>query len=126
MLARFGVCDLVRLELHTGRTHQIRVHLAHVGHPVVGDPVYSGGGARRMAGPGRQAADRLERATPRQALHAAELVFKHPITGARMAFASEWPADLRRRSSWPAKPQAKLLPQRDLPILTSSGIDPNE
>jgi 23S rRNA pseudouridine1911/1915/1917 synthase len=48
-----------------------------------------------MTGPGRQAADRLERATPRQALHAAELVFKHPVTGARMAFASEWPADLR-------------------------------
>ena len=48
-----------------------------------------------MAGPGRQAADRLERATPRQALHAAELVFKHPITGARMTFASEWPEDLR-------------------------------
>jgi len=95
VLARFDVCDLVRAELHSGRTHQIRVHLAHVGHPVVGDPVYSGGGARRMTGPGRQAADRLERATPRQALHAAELVFKHPITGARMAFASEWPADLR-------------------------------
>jgi 23S rRNA pseudouridine1911/1915/1917 synthase len=95
VLARFDVCDLVRAELHSGRTHQIRVHLAHVGHPVVGDPVYSGGGARRMTGPGRQVADRLERATPRQALHAAELVFKHPITAARMAFASEWPADLR-------------------------------
>jgi len=95
VLARFEVCDLVRAELHSGRTHQIRVHLAHAGHPVVGDPVYSGGGARRMAGPGRLLADRLERATPRQALHAAELVFKHPITGARMAFASEWPADLR-------------------------------
>ncbi len=94
VLARFGVCDLVRAELHSGRTHQIRVHLAHVGHPVVGDPVYSGGGARRMAGPGRLTADRLERVTPRQALHAAELVFKHPITGARMAFASEWPDDL--------------------------------
>jgi 23S rRNA pseudouridine1911/1915/1917 synthase len=95
VLARFDVCDLVRAELHSGRTHQIRVHLAHVGHPVVGDPVYGGGGARRMAGPGRQAAERLERATPRQALHAAELVFKHPISSARMAFTSEWPADLR-------------------------------
>ncbi|HEU5219270.1 MAG TPA: pseudouridine synthase, partial [Gemmatimonadales bacterium] len=94
VLARFEVCDLIRAELHSGRTHQIRVHLAHVGHPVVGDPVYSGGGARRMTGPGRQAADRLERATPRQALHAAELVFKHPISGARMTFASEWPVDL--------------------------------
>ena len=94
VLARFGVCDLLRAELHSGRTHQIRVHLAHVGHPVVGDPVYSGGGARRMTGPGRQEAERLARATPRQALHAAELVFKHPITGKRLAFRSEWPEDL--------------------------------
>lgn len=94
VLARFGVCDLLRAELHSGRTHQIRVHLAHAGHPVVGDPVYGGGGARRITGPGRQAAERLERATPRQALHAAELMFRHPVTGARMAFASEWPADL--------------------------------
>jgi 23S rRNA pseudouridine1911/1915/1917 synthase len=94
VLARFAVCDLLRAELHSGRTHQIRVHLAHAGHPVVGDPVYGGGGARRMTGPGRQVAEQLERATPRQALHAAELVFKHPVTGARMALASEWPADL--------------------------------
>jgi hypothetical protein len=43
--ARFGSVDLLRLELHTGRTHQIRVHLEHAGHPVVGDPVYTGGGA---------------------------------------------------------------------------------
>lgn len=95
VLARFGVCDLCRAELHSGRTHQIRVHLAHVGHPVVGDPVYAGGGARRMTGPNRQEAERLERVTPRQALHAAELAFKHPVTGARHQFASEWPEDLR-------------------------------
>ncbi len=94
VLARFGVCDLLRAELHSGRTHQIRVHLAHIGHPVIGDPVYGGGGARRMTGPGRQDAARLERVTPRQALHAAELLFKHPATGARMAFHAEWPADL--------------------------------
>jgi 23S rRNA pseudouridine1911/1915/1917 synthase len=95
VLARFEVCELLRAELHSGRTHQIRVHLAHIGHPVVGDPVYGGGGARRITGPGRLVAERLQRATPRQALHAAELVFRHPITGARMALASEWPADLR-------------------------------
>jgi 23S rRNA pseudouridine1911/1915/1917 synthase len=94
LLARFAVCDLVRAELHSGRTHQIRVHLAHAGHPVVGDPVYSGGGPRRMTGPGRQEAERLARATPRQALHAAELLFRHPITGKRLAFRSEWPDDL--------------------------------
>jgi 23S rRNA pseudouridine1911/1915/1917 synthase len=95
LLAKFAVCDLIRAELHSGRTHQIRVHLAHAGHPVVGDPVYAAGGSRRMTGPGRVAAEQLERATPRQALHAAELMFLHPISGARMVFASEWPADLR-------------------------------
>jgi 23S rRNA pseudouridine1911/1915/1917 synthase len=97
VIARFEVAELLRLELHTGRTHQIRVHLEHVGHPIVGDPVYAGGGARRISGASRTEAEALERATPRQALHAASLAFRHPITGERLAFDSEWPADL-----WPA------------------------
>lgn len=92
--ARFAVCDLLRLELHTGRTHQIRVHLEHIGHPVVGDPVYGGGGARRITAGARALADRIERATPRQALHAAELSFRHPIDGHPLVFRAEWPADL--------------------------------
>lgn len=95
VVARFGVSDLVRLDLETGRTHQIRVHLAHVGHPVVGDPVYHGGGPRRISGAARMVADEVERATPRQALHAAELAFRHPATGAVVRFRSDWPADLR-------------------------------
>ncbi len=95
VVARFGSCDLVRCVLHSGRTHQIRVHLAHIGHPVVGDPVYGAGGSRRIGGPHRLAAEALERATPRQALHAAELAFKHPISGVELQFQSEWPADLR-------------------------------
>jgi len=94
VIARLDVCDLVRLTLHTGRTHQIRVHLQHGGHPVVGDPVYHGGGSRRMSGPGRLAADRLERVTPRQALHSALLSFKHPATGRGVECRSEWPGDL--------------------------------
>ena len=92
--ARFEVVDLLRLELHTGRTHQIRVHLEHVGHPVVADPVYSGGGSRRISGPGRRAAEAIERAAPRQALHAAALAFRHPATGEAVEFRAEWPADL--------------------------------
>ncbi len=93
--ARFEVVDLLRLELHSGRTHQIRVHLEHIGHPVVGDPVYGGGGSRRISGSPRRAAEAIERATPRQALHAAALAFRHPATGAPLEFRSDWPADLR-------------------------------
>ena len=95
VVARFAVADLLRLELHTGRTHQIRVHLEHIGHPVVGDPVYGGGGSRRISGPARRLAERLERSVPRQALHAAALAFRHPITHAQLEFRAEWPEDLR-------------------------------
>jgi 23S rRNA pseudouridine1911/1915/1917 synthase len=87
--------DLLRLELDTGRTHQIRVHLEHIGHPVVGDPVYAGGGSRRISGAAWREAQAIERATPRQALHAAALAFRHPVTGAHLEFRAEWPADLR-------------------------------
>jgi 23S rRNA pseudouridine1911/1915/1917 synthase len=95
LVARFGVVDLLRLELHSGRTHQIRVHLEHIGHPVVGDPTYAGGGSRRISGAARRDAEALERATPRQALHAAGLAFRHPATGEPMEFRAEWPLDLR-------------------------------
>lgn len=95
VVARFDVVDLLRLELHTGRTHQIRVHLEHVGHPIVGDPVYAGGGSRRISGAARRRAELLERATPRQALHAAALAFRHPVSGAPLEFHAEWPSDLR-------------------------------
>lgn len=94
LVARLALVDLLRLELHSGRTHQIRVHLAHIGHPVVGDPVYGGGGSRRVTGAHRARAEALERLAPRQALHAAWLEFKHPIRGDRMEFRAEWPADL--------------------------------
>lgn len=94
-VARFALCDLLRVTLETGRTHQIRVHLAHIGHPVVGDLTYGGGGARRVTGGLRPEAERLERAVPRQALHAALLEFTHPATGEKVAFRSPWPDDLR-------------------------------
>lgn len=110
VVGRFGVCDLLRLELHTGRTHQIRVHLEHVGHPVVGDPVYAGGGARRISGPARQDAELLERRTPRQALHAAVLAFRHPIRGTPMRFTAPWPDDLRPALAEVAGPACVAAP----------------
>ena len=93
-VARFAACDLVRVTLDTGRTHQVRVHLAHVGHPVVGDPVYGGGGHRRLSGRGRALGAALERIVPRQALHAALLRLRHPGSGQLLEVRSEWPADL--------------------------------
>ena len=117
VVARFAVCDLLRAELHSGRTHQIRVHLAHAGHPVVGDLSYAAGGSRRITGPGRVPAERMERATPRQALHAAELSFQHPISGERMAFASEWPAELRPALLLAAGPDSQVDPARPLTYL---------
>jgi 23S rRNA pseudouridine1911/1915/1917 synthase len=94
-VVQFDVCDLVRISLATGRTHQIRVHLHHIGHPIVGDPVYAGGGHKRVAGSQQARARAIEKLTPRQALHAACLSFRHPQTGDTRVFRAEWPADLK-------------------------------
>jgi 23S rRNA pseudouridine1911/1915/1917 synthase len=94
VIAKFAQTDLLRLTLETGRTHQIRVHLAHVGHPVVGDREYAFGGSRRVTPSERQVAERLEALAPRQLLHAAWLALAHPVTDARLEVRSEWPADL--------------------------------
>lgn len=95
VIGRFDVAELLRLELHTGRTHQVRVHLGHIGHPLLGDPVYGLGGSKRISGTARLRAEALERLAVRQALHAAYLAFKHPMTGEPVEFHSDWPADLR-------------------------------
>jgi 23S rRNA pseudouridine1911/1915/1917 synthase len=83
---------LLRVRIHTGRTHQIRVHLASIGHPVAGDDVYGG----RRTPPSRRAESRraLE-ALERPALHAARLAFVHPGTGRRVEFESPLPEDIR-------------------------------
>lgn len=81
---------LAQVAIHTGRTHQIRVHLSAIGHPIVGDPLY-GGVHRRVPGDVRAV-----RHLDRPFLHAARLVFKHPADGRRMEFTSELPEDLQR------------------------------
>ena len=87
------VTSLLQLTLETGRTHQIRVHLAHIGHPLLGDMTYGSGfkaSARNLAPPAQAALDALGR----QALHAGELAFVHPVIGKRMRFTSPLPADM--------------------------------
>jgi 23S rRNA pseudouridine1911/1915/1917 synthase len=88
---RFPAHTLVRVKLETGRTHQIRVHMAHIHYPLVGDPVY-GGRSRLPAGAGESLIETL-RTFRRQALHAASLGILHPRTGQYAEWQSPLPAD---------------------------------
>ncbi len=85
-----GVAALIECKLETGRTHQIRVHLTHAGHPLVGDPVYGRAAGRRSAvkSLGEDAA-RVLTEFPRQALHAFRLGFTHPVSGQHIDFETE-------------------------------------
>jgi 23S rRNA pseudouridine1911/1915/1917 synthase len=98
--ARWLRADLVDVALQAGRTHQIRVHAAHIGHPVIGDETYGVGWERGLGGPSRRWVDELARRTPRQFLHAAELAFRHPVDGDQMRFRSELPPDLAEVARW--------------------------
>jgi 23S rRNA pseudouridine1911/1915/1917 synthase len=88
---RFDGAALLRVRIHTGRTHQIRVHLASIGHPVAGDSTY--GGARTPSSRAAGAREALL-ALDRPALHAARLAFTHPASGERLEFEAPLPAEL--------------------------------
>ena len=92
------VASLLACRLETGRTHQIRVHLAHIGHPLIGDAVYGPGFRTKTARLTPAAAAAVE-ALGRQALHAYLLAIEHPATGQTLEFRSELPGDLRSFTS---------------------------
>lgn len=96
VLRGFGLgAALLECRLLTGRTHQIRVHLAHIGHPLIGDPVYlkrKPAAARHLPEPGRL----LALDFPRQALHAERLGFRHPVTGETLSFQTPPPEDFQQ------------------------------
>jgi 23S rRNA pseudouridine1911/1915/1917 synthase len=91
VLQRFRRHSLVECRLETGRTHQIRVHMAHIGHPLAADPVY--GGRFAALSP---AVDAAIAALNRQALHAAALSLVHPASGEQVGWTSALPADMQR------------------------------
>ncbi|MBH3438847.1 MULTISPECIES: 23S rRNA pseudouridine(1911/1915/1917) synthase RluD [Pseudomonas] len=92
VLDRFRAYTHVRVKLETGRTHQIRVHMTHIGFPLVGDPVYSG--RFRIPPATNPTLVKTLREFPRQALHARFLELDHPVTGERMSWESPLPEDI--------------------------------
>ena len=100
VVERWLGAELLRVALGTGRTHQIRVHLAHIGHPVVGDTLYGVGWEHGMGGKARQWAKTLSQRVERQFLHSWRLSFEHPMSGEAMRFELPLPADLQTCAEW--------------------------
>mgnify|MGYP000069551522 CR=1 FL=1 len=94
VLERFRAHCLLQVKLHSGRTHQIRVHMAHIRHPVVGDPLY--GGRLRIPSGCSEALREALRTFRRQALHAFRLGFEHPATGEWVEWEAPLPDDMER------------------------------
>lgn len=113
-LARFDSADLLRAHLFTGRTHQIRVHLASIGHPVVGDDTYGGGGGRKL----------MRLAARRHFLHAAWLVFRHPVSGQTIDLRSPLPDDLHDALVAAAGPDVPLAETNPLEFFGFYDVDP--
>ncbi len=103
VLRRLAGMTLLELGLETGRTHQIRVHLAHIGHPVIGDQAYGGRRERRRGGS-------EEPVAPRQMLHAWRLAFRHPVSDAWLEFEAPIPADFRQMAGGEIQASAAKCP----------------
>jgi 23S rRNA pseudouridine1911/1915/1917 synthase len=99
-LERWVSADFLRVELETGRTHQIRVHMNSIGHAVVGDHTYGKSGPLGQSGTYMSWAKEFARRVPRQFLHAAELRFLHPTSGEPMSFESPLPPDIAAAAEW--------------------------
>ncbi len=100
VLERWPGAELLEVALGTGRTHQIRVHLAHIGHPVIGDPVYGAGWERGMGGGIHRWARLLSERVSRQFLHAWRLSFRHPVSDEMLRFEAPLPEDLSSCAEW--------------------------
>ncbi len=96
VLSHFEYFSLLELKLETGRTHQIRVHMQHIHHPVVGDPEYGGRETQlaRLPSNLRRRGENLLKLLPHQALHATQLSFLHPLSGLRQTFQCDYPENL--------------------------------
>lgn len=95
-MARYKFVSLVKLKLHTGRTHQIRVHLNSINHTVFGDPAYGGDKVLYHGLPEiNKIANRCLKNVNRQLLHAKTIGFKHPVTNEYLKFDSELPEDIK-------------------------------
>jgi 23S rRNA pseudouridine1911/1915/1917 synthase len=111
-LARFDSADLLRAHLFTGRTHQIRVHLSSIGHPVIGDDTYGGGGGRKL----------MNLPPRRHFLHAAWLVFRHPVSGETIDLRAPLPEDLHRALVVAAGPDVPAVARPDVNPLEFFGF----
>ncbi|WP_419949339.1 RluA family pseudouridine synthase [Candidatus Palauibacter sp.] len=99
-LERWNAAELLAVRLGTGRTHQVRVHLRSIGHPVVADPLYAPGWERGFGGAGGRWAEAFGRRAGRLFLHARHLACEHPVTGEQLSFSSPLPAPLLEAVEW--------------------------